>query len=301
MVRRGVSGGRAWVLALSISLAGAVVLSACGVGSGTSSSRRSAAGGVSSPVSTATSSSSSVPGSTTTSSTTPAPTTTVAQQVTETIGVTTCPTALGASADPTRAPPATIAITLPTSAVGSLGSLNFYSDSEGLLVVLAPAGWSCSATVGGDGSAQISVVPATEAGDLAGGLTSPNDSEVIQADETSQCAGCTYDQVCGLFPVIQAQTSFNGPCGGTAVPPPQEVDASLSPSAVSFEDPPGVRGTGVLSGGANPVNGVMTYTPDSATSQPSALSYEASCAAPSAQHALCTAILNTFLTRYTGS
>jgi hypothetical protein len=61
----------------------------------------------------------------------------------------------------------------------------------------------------------------------------------------------------------------------------------------SFADPPGVRGTGVPSGGQYPANGVMTYYPRAANG-----SWMETCTLPAGQKAECTASLNAFLARY---
>lgn len=63
---------------------------------------------------------------------------------------------------------------------------------------------------------------------------------------------------------------------------------------VDFEDPPGVSGDGSPSGGPYPANGVAVLdnspTPSSA--------YKETCTLPSSQHALCTAVLNSFIASY---
>lgn len=218
--------------------------------------------------------------------------------ITEPVTVATCPTTFGLSPT-TTTPPATLPVQVPVTLLRQIGSVSLYEDAEGVETVLAPSGWSCSAVVGADGSATLTVVPPSEAGSLPRSVALPTDTEGMLASETSVCAGCTWEQVCGLF-AAQAQQRYGTSFGTCAVEPPSaEAVDRLSSTTVGFEDPTGVTGTGALSGGPNPANGVVTFVPTlTGRPPPGALSYEATCTLPDAQHALCTVVLDDFLARY---
>ena len=78
-------------------------------------------------------------------------------------------------------------------------------------------------------------------------------------------------------------------------PHPGESVDPIGDGIVGFLDPPGVKGSGAGSGGAYPANGVVTYHPTSSGFLPS---YIESCTLPDAQHLLCTAVLDDFVSAY---
>ena len=110
---------------------------------------------------------------------------------------------------------------------------------------------------------------------------------------TSACAGCAEGQACPLF--ISAakdfRDGFGRPCPTTR-PAAENLD-HLNAGVVAFEDPPGVAGDGVPSGGRYPANGVMTYY----SGNPNG-SWLETCTMPPGQKDLCTATLNYFTETY---
>lgn len=145
----------------------------------------------------------------------------------------------------------------------------------------------------------MTAVPPSEASSLPRSVALPSDSQAIEVDQRGACALCTYGKVCGLFPQTarEAYPTPGIPC--RTYPPAAEAVDHLSPTAVGFEDPPGVKGTGVLSGGPNPANGVLTFVPIGAPDRlPGAMTYEATCTLPETGHALCAVVLDDFLARY---
>ena len=93
------------------------------------------------------------------------------------------------------------------------------------------------------------------------------------------------DIACALFPAAAASLPA-GPCPTT--PPSEESKSQISATAVAFEDPPDVKGTGTPSGGVDPANGVVTYSK----------SWHRTRRAPCrSSHNLCTAIVNDFVSR----
>lgn len=170
-------------------------------------------------------------------------------------------------------------------------TLAAYSDSQGRIKLLAPAGWSCQAQYGADGSGGITVYPA---GQPVPGASVPANSaaEAIIGTQTSACYTCGLGQACPLFAsAAGTYRSYLGkPC---ATPPPGQTVSPVSSGIVAFQDPPGMAGTGTPSGGQNPANGVMTYYPDNRNG-----SWVETCTLPAAQRAVCTAILNAFIASY---
>lgn len=151
----------------------------------------------------------------------------------------------------------------------------FYTNQA--LAELAPAGWKCKGAVGADGSGYINV-------------TAPS-GRAIESREGSVCAGCNFEIACALFPQARALQPGIG-CPST--PPSDERLYKLSKIAIAFEDPPYVRGTGQPSGGRNPSNGVVIYSPG-----PPDQAFEETCTLPNADHQECASVLNDFLARYT--
>lgn len=162
---------------------------------------------------------------------------------------------------------------------------------------MAPRGWSCRAVYGADGSGGIVVFPTGEtvpAGWGAGWRLSPDSRvEAVVGDQTSACAGCSSAQACPLFPAAAEDFSnqFGRPCPSTR--PPAETVDRLGAGVTAFEDPPGIAGDGLPSGGRYPANGVMTYYRGNPNG-----SWRATCTLPPDQKDQCTAILDGFLSSY---
>lgn len=161
--------------------------------------------------------------------------------------------------------------------------LSVYADTQGVMELLGPKGWNCTAAIGADGSGRVTVYPAG---------AGPSSPIAITGLETSACAGCTLTQACPLFP--SAATALRSDLG-QACParPDAETVVSVAAGIVSFEDPPGVKGDGQPSGGPYPANGVMTYhqsAPDG--------SWQETCTLSASEKDVCAAVLNTFISWY---
>lgn len=200
--------------------------------------------------------------------------------VTASLPVVSCPTSVGVvrSAVPV---PRSRAVAVPQALAGKL---SVYADTQGIMELVGPKGWTCTASYGADGSGGVTVHPHGE------GL-SPRSA--IVGSQTSACVGCALEQACRLFP--SADRALRSDLG-QACPirrAPAERVVRIAAGIVAFEDPPGVKGTGVLSGGQYPAHGVMTYhrsAPDG--------SWQETCTLPSSDKGLCTAVLNTFVSWY---
>ena len=200
--------------------------------------------------------------------------------VTASLPVVSCPTSLGI-ARPAVSLPQSRPVAVPQALAADLA---VYADSQGIMELLAPKGWSCTAGIGADGSGGVTVYP------HGAGPSSP---AAIAGSETSACAGCTLSQACPLFPSAAKawRSAFGQPC--PARPPTAETVAPIAAGIVAFEDPPGVKGDGQPSGGQYPANGVMTYHPSAPDG-----SWQETCTLPASEKNICTAVLNTFVSWY---
>jgi hypothetical protein len=168
--------------------------------------------------------------------------------------------------------------------------LAYYSDDvRALDPVLAPRDWQCLVTVGADGGTSVEV--------FAPNIRDADRAE-ISAVSDSACQGCVFDTVCALVPNAAADLHYQSvPCSHVRPAAEHVIWLKGSPQSrgdindiVAFEDPPGVMGDGLPSGGRNPADGVLLYQVGEQGGQASS----ETCTMPQTQHSLCTAILNDF-------
>ena len=237
--------------------------------------------------------------STTTTTAQAGTTTTVAAQsptqtVAATLPVLACPTSYALEPAPAaKILPRTISASVPKDLASQL---SVYADEAGLMDVLAPTGWDCTASLGADGSGGVTVLPAGEVlPNTSNALPAGSTAEAIVATQNGGCQGCADYQACPYF--AAAAQSLGTPC--TSTPPSTESIAPLSSTVVSFSDPPRTAGGANPSGGQYPANAVMTYVmyrPGSVGN--TVTSWLETCTLPYSQHALCTSVLNDFVARY---
>lgn len=234
------------------------------------------------------------PSATSTTSSPPANSTTTL--VTLSVPVVTCPTTFGtAGGKPSTAPsvPQSVTVSVPSSLQGYLA---VYSDSADRMNLLGPAGWTCKASYGADGSGAVAVSPPGASTSNTKPLydTQPftaSTAEAIVGVETGGCALCTEAQACPLFASAASayQHNYGSSCQRTR--PSAESMSTMSPSVVKFSDPPGVAGDGAPSGGHYSAIGVMTYV----TGKPS---WRDTCTLPSSDGSLCSAATSNFAANY---
>jgi hypothetical protein len=190
-----------------------------------------------------------------------------------------CPTTLGV---PQRlpAPPSALRV-----AVSSAQAARLEGYSNGYLTVLAPRGWRCRGAVGADGSGSLFVTPT--------GASRPAQPAVTL--EYGATPGVSADLACSLFPAARRQLAI-GSC--PLDHPARELVGALDATTVTFEDPPGVHGAGLPSGGSDPANGVMTFTPSNR--HVDGYSLTETCTLPASAMARCTAILDNIFGRARG-
>ncbi len=179
------------------------------------------------------------------------------------VRVVSCRTEYGIPAPAVRLP-RTVATGL---SAGQAAALRFYGNNS--LLVLAPAGWHCSALVGADGSAGMSVKRGPQ-------------TVAVQAVGYTSSVGAAA--ACPLFADADALSPV--PCRQHH--PLAETLTPINSTTVAFEDPPHIHGTGLGSGGALPANGVMRYSPSASRG----FFFAETCVLPASEHRLCTTILN---------
>jgi hypothetical protein len=184
--------------------------------------------------------------------------------------------------------PASARVDLPPSVATKVA---VYSDTSDIMMLLAPKGWSCSASYGADGSGGVTVMPPGETLPAAG-LKPHSSDQAITGSETGGSPVQAAAQACSFFPAAATATETYLEKGCSPRPSSEIVDP-ISTSVVDFEDPSGIKGTGVPSGGQNPANGAMAYSPDV---EPGF--YIETCTLPNDAHDVCTAALNYFIARF---
>jgi hypothetical protein len=150
--------------------------------------------------------------------------------------------------------------------------------------IIGPRGWSCEGTFGADGGGGVTIYPH--------GSTSSS-AEAIAASQTSACVGCAIGQACPLFTSAWRASirMFNQGC--LAYKPSFETERSIGSGVVQFEDPQGIKGDGVPSGGPYRAIGVMTYHPNSPNG-----SWLETCTLPTADRTVCMLSLRQFVAQY---
>ena len=200
--------------------------------------------------------------------------------VTVSLPVVNCPTSLGVDR-PAVPLPQSRPVAVPRALAAEL---SVYADNQGIMELLGPKGWSCTAAYGADGSGGVSVHPQGEG---------PSSAVAIGGSETSACVGCTLDQACRLFlgAARALRSTYGQPC--PARPPAAETVVPIAAGIMAFEDPPGVKGDGQPSGGKYAAHGVMTYHPSAPDG-----SWQETCTLPSSEKDVCTEALNSFVSWY---
>ena len=202
-----------------------------------------------------------------------------------------CTKSVGVSSDTPANLPATVQVDI---AKGFSTQLAFYSDNEGVIEVLAPSGWTCTAVIGADGSSSVTVSPAGQSDVSSGALTPGSTAEEINASQTSACVGCRESLACPLF--VNAANDylhdFQKACPSSR--PTSELVTKTNGHIVEIEDPPGVHGDADPSGGAYPAMGVMTYFDDLNSDG----SWTETCVLPPTDTSMCRAIIGNFNSRY---
>jgi hypothetical protein len=199
-----------------------------------------------------------------------------------------CPTSLGITGEAPANLTTPVAVMVPPGY--SADQFAVYSDSQGIMELLAPANWDCHAAVGADGSSIIEIYPPSQRGTSNSALAGGSAVQEVRGDQTSASPFDAAAQACRLFP--SAYNALDGE-SCTMTSPAQEEATNDTPHIIEFTDPPGVAGDADPSGGANTSSGVMTYY-----SNNEAGSWTETCVLAPSQSSLCSAILASFIASY---
>lgn len=157
--------------------------------------------------------------------------------------VTACATTTGTDETP-PSPPADVEVTIAASLAGRLAAFG-----DGYDLVLAPAGWTCEAQIGADGSTSIRVWPP------GGGAAQ------VTSETNGGCYGCGLVIACSTFAVASEQYAVDfGLCDPQR--PSDEAVTAETAELIAFADPPAVAGTGIGSGGAYAASGLVWFSSD---------------------------------------
>ncbi len=184
-------------------------------------------------------------------------------------------------------------VTVPRALAAELA---VYADDQGVMELVGPKGWSCVASYGADGRGGVVVYsprqPVPRFWAAGWPLARTSTETAIAGLESSACYSCTLAQACRLFAAAAAawRSAFGRACPAR---PAAETVARIGAGIVAFDDPPGVAGDGLPSGGQYPADGVMTYHPGAPDG-----SWQETCTLPGSDESECAAILNTFRSWY---
>jgi hypothetical protein len=132
------------------------------------------------------------------------------------------------------------------------GGLVVFRDAQGTPLV-GPRRWHCRAAVGVDGTEFMTLAP-TPVREV-----SEERSQAISLLAIPACAGCMAEHLCTLFPDAPP-ARFYAPYEPCRRRSRLERAAAIGPYEATFEDPPGVEGQGILSGGPNAAIGQLVYS-----------------------------------------
>jgi hypothetical protein len=152
-----------------------------------------------------------------------------------------------------------------------------YRDSAGTTVI-APAGWECEAEIGADGGENVTAFPPGKPIDPM----KPEAGQAVAVQVAAACVGCAGAMACTVLPgstLVHEDAPYIR-CPSKAL---REQVTHVSDSAALFYDPPGVKGSGVGSGGEDASFGGV------ATAQASA--HKASCTLPAEFAEACAGII----------
>jgi hypothetical protein len=199
-----------------------------------------------------------------------------------------CNTEYGLSTMKPAKLPKTVRVLVPHN---NFVKLSVFTDGLGIVRLVAPSQWDCTASVSADGVSSLTIVPPNAAA-RSGKLLARSKAEEISGYQNGGCSGCAVVQACPLF--SNARSLASGlPCPTKAR---QEKMVWISGGAAEFVDPPGVHGDGNPSGGAYPSYGVLTFRGGQFNS-----SWLATCVMPPKDQIVCATVLINFTNMVNGN
>jgi hypothetical protein len=209
---------------------------------------------------------------------------------TTSVPVIVCPTSNGASGVPSPVGPS---VRVPRSAA----HLVLYSSTSGYIQILGPKGLSCRADIGMDSTATIIASLSGDGRAIGHGG--------VEAVGYPSCVGCILSLACPFFPAAlkALHDDYKGvSCGSQPV---GQTVRRLSTEVVAFWDPAGEYVSShsesfVPSNSPYPTNGVAVYETHHFKGYSYPIAMEAICVLPATERALCTAVLDEFLSIQVG-
>jgi len=198
--------------------------------------------------------------------------------------VVSCPTTWGISTPVSVPSPVSMTVDVPDTLEAKLA---VYSDTDEIMMLLAPKGWTCTASYGADGSGGVDVSP--RGAHVPTRKLGPH--SLVQAIGGFETGGSPVQaafSACPYFPAAAIAARSDLPEQACSTRSNSQIVEQISASVVAFEDPPGVDGAG-----ENPANGVMTYSPVKGPGF-----FIDTCTRPQDEHDICSALLNYFIVRY---
>lgn len=169
----------------------------------------------------------------------------------------------------------TTVVPVPADSVGGLAA---FANTTGS-ILLGPADWKCDSLVAVNGDETIGLSPDGKDPFREG-------AEVgITYDASVACQGCIAAKICAVLPNSQVVRDYAEiGVGCDRKKPLEETLTPIGEFSVLFDDPPGVRGQGVPSGGSVSSEGMLTYSETRGSQQ-------VSCAVPEELADLCPSIV----------
>lgn len=206
------------------------------------------------------------------------------------IPVATCSSRYGISPTPLSGP-AKVTVEMPSVLQGKL---SFYVDTDwSLTPFLAPEGWSCSTSEGVDGTYEMAAYPRGTPDTLNSTGPAHGHVETVISDGSPICAGCADDIACSVFTeAYLSNPASHCPLSSPRLESVSYLDGSSNSNTGTAQiyDPPGVYGSLPQSGGADPANGVITYSKTQITSAD-----VLSCVLPASDASWCAEIAHVYL------
>jgi hypothetical protein len=206
---------------------------------------------------------------------------------TTTLPVVVCPTEYGvppSSSDPHA--PTSLTIESPSFEQPRLSG---YSDLRGFLPIVGPAGWNCKAIEATDEGQGVGVTPPgvapRDSWGVGGTVTQPPTDGVF-ATLIPTCAGCVYDEICGIVPRADADfPDFARARLCNAQPAGRQV-TPMGNNRYAIDDPAGTLGPHVA-------HSVLVYRPRTTATDASVL--RETCILPTSQRNVCDTLLDEFV------
>lgn len=147
-----------------------------------------------------------------------------------------CPTTWAISTPVTVVLPAKVTIDVPEALSTKLA---VYSDTDEIMMLVAPKGWACAAGFGADGSGAVRVTPRGER--LPAKLGRHSLDVAVSSYETGGSPVQAAISACPYFPAAAIAARSDLPEQSCPTRSPSETVEQIGANIVAFEDPPGVE------------------------------------------------------------